>query len=216
MSRDPDKDAILDTREQVYGFNPNVSNDPAVLIYEAKVTERQSPLLLARFEEKTGATAFADSSAATGGNVAACKTASCPTAGLRGRFGNALHFNGTDHYLAIPPNKAIGALRTNITLSAWVKPDKLAGLQAVVQIGPGGANGAGGLTFGLSDDDLYVQFEGLGAAGLRVQPLAPGALALNQWSHIAVEIYGSTGQLLLRRQRRAGRDSGRPGQGGQQ
>ncbi|MDQ1301418.1 MAG: LamGL protein, partial [Chloroflexota bacterium] len=197
LKRDSDKDAILDAQERVYGFNPNVANDPTVLIYEAQVTEPESPLLLTRFEERTGAKTFSDSAtAAAGGNIAAC-IGSCPTAGHRGRFGNALHFNGTDQHLAIPPNKAIGDLRTNISLSAWVKPSKLTGQQAVIHIGPGGANGAGGLTFGLSGDDLYVQFEGLGAAGLRVQLLAAGVIALDQWSHIAVEIYGNTGQLYF-------------------
>ena len=160
-----------------------------------------SPLLLVRFEERMGATTFADAAVAAGGNIAACirfePEASCPTAGHRGRFGNALHFDGTDQYLVIAPNKAIGDLRTNISLSAWVKPSKLTGQQAVIHIGPGGANGVGGLTFGLSGDDLYVQFEGLGAAGLRVQPLAAGVIALDQWSHIAVEIYGDTGQLYF-------------------
>lgn len=197
FERDIDQDAIPDALEKVYGFNPSVSNDPTVLLYEGKVLEPQAPLLLARFEETTGAAAFADSAAVDSTIVAACAAATCPGAGFRGRFGNAIVFDGLTQYLSIPPQKAIGDLRTNITLSAWVKPGKLNGNQAVIHIGPGGANGLGGLTFGLSDDDLYLQFEGLGAAGLRLQPLAAGALALNQWSHIAVEIYGAGGQLYF-------------------
>lgn len=197
LTRDIDQDAIPDALEKVYGFNPNVSNDPTVLLYEGKVAEPKAPLLLARFEETTGAVTFADASSLTTGNTAACVSPTCPTAGMRGRFGNAVFFDGATQYLAIPANKAIGDLRTNITLSAWVKPGKLTGRQAVIHIGPGGPNGLGGLTFGLNDDDLYLQFEGLAAAGLRVQPLAAGALALNQWSHIAVEIYGAGGQLYF-------------------
>jgi hypothetical protein len=195
LRQDMDGDEIADVQEKVLGFNPHTPNDPMALRYTTEVRESQAPLLLTRFDERAGATTFADASGSTAGNVAACGAGSCPSAGMQGRFGNAAHFNGIDQYLTIPANPAIGAMRTNFTLSAWVKPAKLTGVQAVIQIGPGGPNGAGGVTFGLSDDDLFVRFEGGG--GAFVQPLAPGVIPLDQWSQIGVEVWSDVGTLYM-------------------
>ncbi len=189
LSRDSDGDGILDAREKVYGFNPNVPNDGRVLRYDATLHESKAPLLFTRFEEREGAATFTDSSGATVGNVAGCAVATCPIAGVEGRFGNAIHFNGVDQFLSIPANPAIGQLTTNYTLSAWIKPANLEGTQAVIQIGPGGPNGVGGLTFGLSDANLFLRLEGGG--GTVVQP-APAAIVLNQWNHIMVESFFGT------------------------
>jgi hypothetical protein len=183
---DVDGDGILDSQEKIYGFNPHVPNDSTALLYQTALIEKQAPLLLTRFEERAGAASFADSSGSTAGNVAGCDAATCPIAGVQGRFGNAAHFNGTDQYLTIPPNEAIGKPQTNFTVSAWVKPAKLSGTQAVVQIGPGGPNGVGGFTFGLSDANLFVRFEGGGPSF--VQP-APSPIRLNEWNHITVESF---------------------------
>ena len=192
MQRDFDRDNIPDKQEQVLGFNPHVPNDPRALFYTAELRESSAPLLLTRFEERVGAVTFADSSGSRAGNVASCAAPSCPIAGIRGRFGNAIHFNGSDQYLTIPPNPEIGALTTYYALAAWVKPERLSGTQAVIHIGPGGPNGTGGVTFGLSDDDLFVRFEGGG--GTVTQPLAPGVIPLNEWSQIT---FGSVPDSLI-------------------
>lgn len=185
--RDMDGDSISDAQEKVYGFNPNLANESTALRYDARVIETKAPLLLTRFDEGSNASTFVDSSTGVVANNATCATGKCPVAGVRGRFGNAVFFNGIDQYLTSAPNPAIGNLRSNITLSAWVKPSKLSGKQAVIQIGPGGPNGIGGLTFGLLDNGLYVQYEG--GKGIFTQPLPGGIIALDQWSYIAIELY---------------------------
>jgi hypothetical protein len=105
---------------------------------------------------------------------------------VQGRFGNAVHFNGVDQFLTIPPNQAIGQMTPNFTLSAWVKPVKLTGVQTVIQIGPGGPNGTGGVTFGLSDANLFMRFEG---GGPSFDQPAPSPIRLNEWNHITVESF---------------------------
>jgi hypothetical protein len=189
LSGDVDGDGILDSQEKIYGFNPHVPNDSTALLYETALREWQAPLLLTRFEERAGAASFADSSGSTAGNVAGCAADTCPIAGVQGRFGNAAYFNGTDQYLTIPPNEAMGRPQAYLTASAWIKPTKLSGTQTVVQIGPGGPNGAGGVAFGLSDANLFVRFEGGG--GTFVKSLPAGLIPLNQWTHIGVEVWGN-------------------------
>jgi hypothetical protein len=186
FSRDVDGDGILDSKEKVLGFSPDVANTPQALRYDTALGEPQAPLLLTRFDERKDAATFADASGSTAGNVASCTTGSCPTSGVQGRFGNAVHFNGVDQFLTIPPNQAIGQMTPNFTLSAWVKPVKLTGVQTVIQIGPGGPNGTGGVTFGLSDANLFMRFEGGGPSF--VQP-APSPIRLNEWNHITVESF---------------------------
>jgi hypothetical protein len=195
LSRDGDGDNILDSKEKVLGFSPFVANTPQALRYDTALGEPQAPLLLTRFDERKDAATFADSSGSTAGNVASCKKGICPTSGVQGRFGNAVHFNGVDQFLTIPPNPAIGAMRTDYTLSAWVKPVTLTGVQAVIQIGPGGPNGTGGVTFGLSDANLFVRFEG--GSGTFTQILPADTLRLNAWNHITAEIYIDQGYLYF-------------------
>ncbi len=188
LSRDIDRDSILDSQEKVYGFNPNIASDPTVLIYKGLLREPKAPLLLIRFDEAAKASTFVDSSTkGDGKNDAACTAGNCPTSGLRGRFGNAVHFDGVDDHLITPPDPRIGNLRTDITLSAWIKADRLTGTQTVIHMGPGGPNGVGGFSFGLQDDDLFLRYEGGG--GTFTQALDPGVIPLGQWTQIGVEIY---------------------------
>jgi len=195
LNRDIDRDSILDSQEKIFGFNPNLTNDPTVLVYKGQVVEERAPLLLTRFDEAGNAATFLDTAAPSGRNTAGCQGNACPRSGVRGRFGNAAHFDGVDDFASTPADPRIGAMRTNFTLSAWVKPLKLTGTQAVIQIGPGGPNGAGGFTFGLSDANLFVRFEGGG--GTFVQTLPVGSIPLNQWTQIGVEVWSSNGSLYM-------------------
>ncbi|MBI1294207.1 hypothetical protein GC175_04525 [bacterium] len=195
LTRDNDSDGILDSQEKVYGFNPNIRNDPTVLVYKGEVSEPKAPLLLTRFEEATNAKTFKDTSLANGRNIAGCGGDTCPISGLRGRFGNAVHFDGVDDFLITPADPRIGNLSTDFSLAAWIKPDRLTGTQAVIHIGPGGPNGVGGITFGLQDDDLFVRFEGGG--GTFTKALDPGVIPLGEWTHISMDLFGTDAALYL-------------------
>lgn len=116
---------------------------------------------------------------------------------MRGRFGNALAFNGTDQYLTIAPNSDIGKLRTNLSPLGVGQAQQTERSAKRDSDRPWRCQWRGGLGFGLSDANLYLQFEGQGGGGLHVQSLAAGTIALDRWSHIAVEIYSNSGDLYF-------------------
>ncbi|MCB0114005.1 MAG: hypothetical protein KDD84_07935, partial [Caldilineaceae bacterium] len=189
LSRDADLDQLLDSQEKLYGFNPNVDDADKAMLYDSTLVETQAPLLLTRFEERSGAISFRDAVSADA-SAAGCTVDTCPVAGIQGRFGNAAFFNGVDQFVEMPPKRSIGQLSGSYTLSAWVKPTKLSGVQTVIQIGPGGPNSVGSVAFGLSDGNLFLRVEGVGTD---VQaPPGGTTLTLNQWNHIMVESYFNT------------------------
>ena len=53
---------------------------------------------------------------------------------VEGKIGEALEFNGTTDYVAIPDHKAISELKT-LSMSAWIQPKKLGAWVAVLEKG---------------------------------------------------------------------------------
>ncbi|MCB0157830.1 MAG: hypothetical protein KDD83_06845, partial [Caldilineaceae bacterium] len=80
------------------------------------------PVVDLDFEEAEGATSFTDASGF--GNDATCVAGTCPVAGVQGRFGRAVHFNGAGEYLQVPNDPAFNFTRDqDFTVSFWVLAD---------------------------------------------------------------------------------------------
>lgn len=116
---DTDGDGLTDLQEKTFGLNPRAFSDPTILKFESKIAESNAPKLLLQFSENNGAIAFNDSSGAE--NHAQC-LGNCPTAGVVGRYGNALSFSGGESVIA--GGNGIDTAQT-FTLAAWVKLDDL-------------------------------------------------------------------------------------------
>ena len=97
-----------------------ISNDgPASLTYSVAIGRPAGAALLMHLDEPAGATVFDDSS---GNNYAgSCSGAACPTAGVVGRFGTALRFDGSNDYVKIgSPVPAGLQVQNELSLVAWI------------------------------------------------------------------------------------------------
>ncbi len=74
------------------------------------------PVLDLQFEEDAGATIFADSSG-LGNDVSCASSAVCPLAGVEGRFGSGVRFDGADDYLQVNINQPGG----NFSSDFWFR-----------------------------------------------------------------------------------------------
>jgi hypothetical protein len=119
---DTDADGLTDLREKAFGLHPRVISDPNVLHFESEVHEADAPLLLTRFEEGEGTTAFADES---GVQVGACEAANdtCPVSDIAGRYGAGLQFDGQDDVVSLN-QMSLNAELPALTIAAWVKGDQ--------------------------------------------------------------------------------------------
>ncbi len=117
LDADSDGDTLTDFQEKTFGFNPRAYSNPNVLQFESQVRETNAPRLWLRFDEEPGAATFADSS---GYDIpAVCATASCPTAGVEGKYGHALRFRGPQPVQAETSISGSGPF----AVAAWVKTD---------------------------------------------------------------------------------------------
>ena len=83
-------------------------------------------------DEAKGATTFSDSSVY--GNHGACSGMSCPAAGVAGSANTALHFDGSDDYVALG-NPASMNFDGKITIEAWVNVEATDGIRNIVAHG---------------------------------------------------------------------------------
>ena len=119
LMADSDLDGLTDYLEKVYGFHPRVPQDSNVLDYELTMREQDSPRIMLRLNEDSGAMMFADSS--NFGFAASCVAAECPISGIDGRYAAAVRFDGTD-LLRLPTSAKAISLGANqpFTIAAWV------------------------------------------------------------------------------------------------
>jgi glucose/arabinose dehydrogenase len=138
------------------------------------------------FNEASG-TSATDSSG--NGNTATLVNGVAQTAG---NYGGGLTFDGVNDYLTVPDSPSLNIAGTGLTLTMWINPQALAGGDSVVL----------GKFWNATMTDPYYQY-GLELTGGTVPNFFVGttggpvsasmgiALALNQWSHLAVVFDGS-------------------------
>ncbi len=133
-----------------------------------------SDAMMALHMEET-ANPFVDSSDYD--NDATCTGTSCPVVDSSGPYGSSRRFDGSDDGLSIL-SSSLNYLTNNLTVMAWVKPERLSGVQRVLGISQCSTDG--GLSFGLIGSGLIFT-----TYGVQDYYSSGVSLSLNQWQHIA-------------------------------
>ena len=92
-------------------------------------------IALLHLDENAGSTLFADASGA--GNSGSCVGTGCPTAGVAGKVGKALSFDGVSNVVSITHNSGLNAFP--LTVAAWFKTNSTAGVVGLVNKYVGGS-----------------------------------------------------------------------------
>jgi len=146
------------------------------------------------FEETTGTVILDSSANPMNGTIANQNgTGAAPTrvtAGVAGRIGRALRFDGGDNVQVADVTASKLDLTNGMTLEAWVNPTTMNGWESVIYKERGGA-GTGILSYALYAHDGGASTPPAGyvrtsAAGPDRTVQALTRLPLNAWSHIAV------------------------------
>ena len=201
-SPDGDGDSLTDFQEKAFGFNPRAYSDPTILTFESQVVESGAPHMLLRFEERDGATAFADSSGYN--NVATCDSLDeqCPAAGFAGRHGNAPRFDGSNDLVTIPdtvPAGQPGSLDlTRFSLGAWVRPTqiKTSYQPLITKQDDSGTQQNYGLFIAPNSRHLYFSLYA-GNCTTSISFESTGVLTLNAWNHVMVTYDRSQARIYL-------------------
>lgn len=148
---------------------------------QAQITDPRdllgAPRIWLSFDEEAGAATFADGAGISPPYDAVCSGGACPAAGLAGLAGSAVEFDGIDDYLSINDfifNTQVAAI------SAWVKPDTVAGAHGIVLRGDS-AN-QHGMSFGIVDGQVWVG----GNTGSGWSSNYAGSVPAGEWTHLAV------------------------------
>ncbi|MEM7129936.1 MAG: LamG-like jellyroll fold domain-containing protein [Chloroflexota bacterium] len=131
----------------------------------------------APFDEDSRARSFEDVSIAA--HLLRCDDNHCPQPGADGQYGNALNFDGADDFVYAAPDATIGALaETGLTVAAWIRPDRVTGVQRIV--GHARTNSNSGFTFATENNGLFF-------TTFNVHKYAAPNLGLQsgQWHHVA-------------------------------
>lgn len=149
-------------------------------VYEFRVKEGQPARAEWKLDEAAGATQVAGTAGERTLNVMGS-----PTLGVPGRTGSAVDFNGTDSYL----QSDIPTLHTDasMSVSAWVKLDRMPTNAAIVATQPG--NYAPGFELYYSYDYnrwVFNQYsaDSPTATPVRAMSAAAGGVAAGQWYHL--------------------------------
>ena len=154
LARDTDGDQLSDLQERLLTFNPIVADDPSVVenliqIEEFEVNEQTAPIAIWHLDESEFTTAYADRSGNS--QTASCDAGSCPTAGVDGRYGQALDFNGSQ---SIAATLSTPLANESFTISAWAKRDT-SGTNDYI-LSQGQATASKGLHFGFRDNNKFT------------------------------------------------------------
>jgi len=175
LSVDADDDTLTDFKERTYGFNPNCPSEPHILKMASAAREGDAPRLLLRFDDAAGSETFADASGY--GKAATCaEEAGCP-ASADGRYVYGLHFDGEDALRV--PHSEINALRNDLTVAAWIRPEDPSEWQTIVATASSESDDNG---FRLSIVNNNIQFT---TYGVNTYSLSNSNLPAGQWTHVA-------------------------------
>ena len=102
--------------------------------------------------------------------------------------GNALHFDGSDDYVAIPDNNSLD-LANSYTLEAWIKPTSFSALAGIISKYQ--SPDANGFSLRLSGSSPYtgIQFDEMTSSN--------GLFTADRWYHIAAVKNGSSRKLYV-------------------
>jgi hypothetical protein len=152
---------------------------------------RRAPRFHMRFDEAVGATQFADSS---GNEHDGTCSDGCPSAGLQGRIGLAVAFDGGDDVIIIPHDAGVDL--EALTVGAWIMPLSLeADTQALIRKGST-SNG----------DNYEIYLEGgrihyrVGFGDCQAGPRhgqSKGSVIPNAWNHVMMTFQGDQLTLYL-------------------
>lgn len=111
-----------------------------------------------------------------------------------GKFGNALRLNGSSSANHVTLPQEAGAQLTDFTIATWINPAATSTWSRVFDFGTGTqanmfltVNAGGGPRFAITTT----------GSGGEQRVNAAGQLPLNQWTHLAVTLAGSTGTLYV-------------------
>lgn len=183
---DEDEDSLNDLEEFVFGTHPQVKTDPSFIneiirFDNMRVDEETHLELLARFEEDSDSSLFADQS----GNDYAftcVDESSCPFAAEAGRYGKGVRFVTLNHDALVSTYNDPDLLERDFTIALWVKD-------------PGynhrilsWSNNDGSVNVGeawLQMDNFVPEFSSRQGTGYR-EIRATEALTDGAWHHLAV------------------------------
>ncbi|MBN1887617.1 MAG: Ig-like domain-containing protein [Thermoflexales bacterium] len=134
-------------------------------------------------EEAGGAERFYDGSAYH--FQATCSGASCPQAGLAGRYGLGPQFDGGDS-LSLGRNARLGTLAGSLSVMAWVNLSSTSGLQQIIAADT--VSSSNGFSFGVNGAGL--QFN---AHGVQAYDTTSVTLAAGTWTHVAAVVSDLSG-----------------------
>lgn len=184
---DSDLDGVTDYLEKVYGFNPRVPQNSDVLDYQLTMRELDSPTVLLRLNESSGAMSFEDSS--NFGFAASCTAGECPVAGIDGRYAAAARFEGSD-LLRLPSSAGAISISDNrpFTVAGWVNASSGGTLLSKWSDAPGARQE---LRFELTHDG-YLRL-----VSPNTEATSSVSVPFEQWAFVAASFDGSQVTFLI-------------------
>ncbi len=171
--------------DDVRVFHQALSADQVQRLYS------EAPRFQMHFDEALGATQFADNSG--NGNDGACSGDTCPSAGLKGRIGSAVEFDGYDDVVTVPDDPDLDL--NEFTVGAWVMPTAFHDyLKMVVNKG----NPSKGYNYQLSlyDDKVSYKLQADNCV-TTYGDWSEGSLIQNTWNHVMMSFDGYELKLYL-------------------
>ena len=101
---------------------------------------------------------------------------------IEGKFGNALHFDGSSNYIEVPFDESLKVINQgDFTFATWLKPDVISRKQCVFQQADGNGTGRTWLFIEASDNEIRSF---LGGA-----PTRSGIIVeVEEWYHVSVVV----------------------------
>ena len=126
---DADNDKLSDLEEYMFGFNPYVHTDPALIdtliqVDNFAVNETTAPVLYLPFDEQQVVTSFTDLS--DNNHVVTCDggNGKCPVTGQTGRYIHGVQLDGVNDSIAVADSDLIDfGPNDDFTVAAWIRVD---------------------------------------------------------------------------------------------
>jgi hypothetical protein len=113
---------------------------------------------------------------------------------IAGKYGNAVHFDGTDDHIAVPDAAALD-LGSSGTIEAWVKLDRLNRWHGIVAKGNANSNPAHNYALEVNSGNRFQCILGNGSS--HVSAIATTSVTTGQFVHVACVWNGAALQLYL-------------------